>query len=428
MVVPTSELSPALLAANEQLLTRRAELETRVENGPAPPWHQSETQPPAPVTSADAKVARLPAHLGWGSDAVTRHLRQVQARKHKQAVAAQPFPTPPIPQPTSTDVNGQKLAGSQPHHHHYQSDHIAVIPDLAFGMLKKGLASQGRLWYLLRHLDSTGRGWHEQSKVRHTLTKTAYRFCGRRQLSNLLKEGEGIFWRFNRSRIWLLCPGRVAAKLEVGHANYRPVAVPLRAFLGKVGLVRAHLYATYHSARAKDHDLGMPVARETIEQITGVDPHSQRSYEKQLHLDVRHNLAVGEEIIENEQGQALAQERAWRHGNALFTLTDYKGQQGPKGRKYHAWQLPNSYGAIHAAENRSKRRRLNRQLIDLQKKGAGNDRVGRRYFANGKQLERARGELWVDQYVRAYQSKIRPSATGRFSSGATWSVFSEGIL
>ncbi|MCB0015487.1 MAG: hypothetical protein KDE34_26415, partial [Anaerolineales bacterium] len=160
-----------------------------------------------------------------------------------------------------------------------------------------------------------------------------------------------------------------------------------------------------------------PVARETIEQITGVDPHSQRNYEKLLHLDVRQNIAVGEEIIANEQGQALAQERAWRHGKALFTLTDFKGKQGAKGRRYHARQLPNSYGAVHAAESRGGRRRLNRQLIDRQKKGAGSDHVGRWYFANGKQLDRARGLMHVDRYC----------PTGRFGAGGSWSVWSEEI-
>ena len=417
MVVHASDPSPALLAANQRLQERRTQLQHNRQPvmEPLPPWRAEPRQNSEGLHSAQQHLKTLPAHLGWGSESISRLIRQAHDRRQRQAQIAQPLSTPTL---ASVPAGQCTVGGASARDPQSRPTHIPVIPELAFGMLKNGLASQGRLWYLLRHLDETGRGWHEQSAIRHKLTKSAYRFCGRRQLANLLKEGEGIFWTFNRGRIWLQSPGRVAARLGVDHANYRPVAVPLKAFLGKVGLIRAHLYATYHSARTKDHELGMPVARETIEQITGVDPHSQRSYEKQLHLDVRHNLAVGEEIIENEQGQALAQERAWRHGNALFTLTDYKGKQGPKGRRYHAWQLPNSYGGIHAAESRGKRRRLNRQLIDLQKKGAGNGHVGRRYFANGKQLERARGELWVDQYCR----------TGRFSSGATWSVFSEGIL
>ncbi|MCA9986384.1 MAG: hypothetical protein KDE59_18875, partial [Anaerolineales bacterium] len=403
--------SPALAAANARLLCLRAASKVPGNQPPAaaslaakPPWE-------AAGTGLIEKVLAQPDHLGWGSEAATVAIRQAQANHRQRLAASQPLSLPQLPHPP--------IPSSSPSADHptNTNTHIPVIPDLAFGMLKQGLASQGRLWLLMRHLDESGRGWHLQGALRHQMTKTSYRFCGRRQLANLLKEGEGIFWRFGSGRIWLLSTGKVAANLGLDNATYRPVAMPVKAFLGKVGQVRAHFYATYHSARAVGDRPGMPVARETIAAITGVDPHSQRSYEKLLNLDVRQNIAIGEEIIEGEAGQALAQERAWRHGNALFTLTDYKGKQGAKGRRYHAWQLPNSYGAIHAAESRGGRRRLNRQLIDLQKKGAGNDRVGRRYFANGKQLERSRGLMHVDRYC----------PTGRFGAGETWSVWSEGI-
>ncbi len=288
-------------------------------------------------------------------------------------------------------------------------------------MLKQDLAAPGRLWWLLRHLDQAGRGWHEQGKIRHLFTQTSWRFCGRRQLANLLKEGVGIFWQFGRGRIWLFSAGRVARNLGVDRLKYRPVALPVQPLLGSIGLVRAHFYASYHSARAGQQDHGMPVARETLAMLTGVDPHAQRSYEKRLGLSVQTNIAIGEAIQPGPAGEALAEERAWRHGRALFTLTDYQGKQGEPGRRYHAWQLPNSYGAIHAAETRGKRRRVNRQLIDLQEKGAGNDRVGRRYFANGKLLDRACGPLHQDRYC----------PTGRYGlhsgGGHSWSVWSEGL-
>ena len=398
-------VSAALLAANEILLARRqnaglGHAPNRQPEKDTIPWSA------APQSLAEQILAQ-PEHLGWGSAAVTRAIRRTRGA-NSQPTHSFASPSTPMARPapyTQAEPRG-RIHGS-----------VTLLPDLAFGLLKHHLASQGRLWLLLRHLDKWGRGWHEQGAIRKQLLTGDLRFCGRRQLANLLKEGEGIFWRFARGRIWLFSAGRVASHLDVAHGHYRPVALPLKALTGSVGTVRAHLYATYHSARAGEKSLGMPVARETIAHITGVDPHSQRAYEKRLHLEVRHNIAIGEEYVAGAQGQALTQERAWRHGRALFTLTDYQGKQGPKGRQYHAWQLPNSYGAIHTAESRGKRRRLNRQLIVLQKKGAGNDQVARRYFANGRQMERSHNERHIDSYCQ----------TGRYSAGCTWSVFSENM-
>ena len=77
-----------------------------------------------------------------------------------------------------------------------------------------------------------------------------------------------------------------------------------------------------------------------------------------------------------------------------FKLVDYKGQQGAKGRTYHAWHLPNSYRGPHARLGRGRQRRLNRKLVDLRRQGdAGNGRLKvtgyRRYFRAANQAVRA---------------------------------------
>ncbi|MCB0031133.1 MAG: hypothetical protein KDE28_24650, partial [Anaerolineales bacterium] len=363
------------------------------EQRPAQPPAQGDNSNLPWVTEPGSAIAAMlaqPDHLGWGSGVATRAVRRAWAHQQRRHQETTTDPKPPAPAAVPSPATAPTSDIPQP------TGELHLLPDLALAMLKQDLAAPGRLWWLLRHLDRDGRGWHEQGRIRRLFTKTAWRFCGRRQLANLLKDGQGTFWSFGRGRIWLFSAGRVAHKLGVDHASYRPVAVPIQGLLGKVGLVRAHFYASYHSARANGNGVGMPVARETIAALTGVEPHAQRDYENRLGLAVQTNIAVGEAIQPGPEGEALAQERAWRHGRALFTLVDYQGKQGEKGHRYHAWQLPNSYGALHEAQSRGKRRRVNRQLMDLQEKGAGNDRVGRRYFANGKLLDRARGPLHVD--------------------------------
>src|SRR5690606_38158976 len=120
----------------------------------------------------------------------------------------------------------------------------------------------------------------------------------------------------------------------------RPVALPVEALCGGIGDVRAHFYASFHSGRADGE--AMPIARATLEAVTGVPPRTQREYEERVGASVRENYAIGEEKTEDTH-----QERAWQHGRAVFVLKDRNGIHGEKGAEYVAWQLPNSYAGPH---------------------------------------------------------------------------------
>ncbi len=63
-----------------------------------------------------------------------------------------------------------------------------------------------------------------------------------------------------------------------------------------------------------------------------------------------------------------AKERRWQ-GQAVFELTDYRGQQGRKGETYLAWQLPNSYLGQHQHRPKGRQKRINRELKDLVMQG-----------------------------------------------------------
>jgi hypothetical protein len=210
----------------------------------------------------------------------------------------------------------------------------------------------------------------------------------------------------------------VAYGLGVERLSGRPVALPLEALVNGIGRFRAELYAAFHSSRVKTAPDGKeqvaPIARETLTNLSGVGETTQRRYEAQLSevetaVEVQTNYAIGNRASESE-----LEEKGWTQGQALFVLEDFRGRQGPKGERYVAWQLPNSYTGSHQQRPKGRQRRINRELKDLVMKGMpGNegqtveatqadsargdsDRVKKLYYPNGKLAAQAFNRRKVD--------------------------------
>jgi hypothetical protein len=213
--------------------------------------------------------------------------------------------------------------------------------------------------------------------------------CGKRQLRNLLREGQGVFWTRDKHHIWLHSAAKVARSLNVERLTGRPVALSTEMLLNGIGGVRAYLYAAFHCGRAKQEKQAKPISREKISNISAVGESSQRTYEKRSGLRVTTNFAIGHVSSEENRESCV-----WKHGRAVFDLVDYRGQNGKPGNTYLAWQLPNSYGGQLQHQPRGRQRRINRELKDLVMKGMpGNSRdsldargsqLQKVYHANGK--------------------------------------------
>ena len=262
---------------------------------------------------------------------------------------------------------------------------ITVHPTILLSMLKQHLEAPGRVWLLLRAIDRDGRGWLSVEDARQRLTGkcSPYHICGWRRLRQLLAQGEGVFWHRDAKarsagpdRLWLFGAHRIAYKLDSGRLQGFPVELPISALLGGIQAVRAAFYATFHGGRDSK-----PISRETLESISGIPGRTQLEYDRVARVERRRNIAIGERhTAEN------AQERAWRHGRAAFHFIDTEGWQGRAGREYVAWHLPNSYRADYQRRSRGSRKRLNRKLADLVKKGIpGNDdrAVEKLFFSTG---------------------------------------------
>jgi len=248
---------------------------------------------------------------------------------------------------------------------------VKIHPDLALGMLQKGMASSGRVWLLLRHLDADGRGWFALDQVQDHLTgrESPFHICGRRQLRNLLRQGSGVFWSREKvaggpDRLWLKSTAKAAQVLGVKRLSGRPVGLPLQVLLSGVGQIRAHFYATFHSGRKKSN----PISRSRLEEITQVPARTQRSYDRAAKVARRDNIAIGERF----RTSAL-QDRAWRHGRATFQFVDHHGRLGPEGNQYVAWRLPNSYEGPHDPVPKGRQKKINQEIDLVNRRAQGND-------------------------------------------------------
>lgn len=365
-------VSDELQAAQARLRQIRERLRVGQSDGQAsrPSATQDFAERPSAIPTL---LTHLPTHLGWESESFTKTVRQNEIspaapawQLEISAAAASP-PTPAIPKT------------------------VKVYPDIAIGLLHQEHVAAGRVWLLLQAVDWQGRGWLDEKVARKLFTqkREALHFCGARQLRNLLARGDGIFWARGNGRIWLRSVAKVAFALEIPRLKMRPVAVPLRVLTQKIGTVRAHLYATFHSSRSKTDQLSNPIARKTVAKLTQVRPRTQRRYERKAKVRRQQQFAIGASAsTENLQA------RAWQQGCATFQFKDFKGKQGRAGGDYVAWQLPNSYVGPHVPQPKGCQKRINQTLTDLFMQGmTGNGRrdasVTRRFFGNGRLAAKA---------------------------------------
>jgi len=434
---PVALPSPQLLEANRRLYNLRAQAQAqRVGNlvsnrqvaGEALylqadeylPWEDL-SAPVKDMAGVADVIEAVPAHLGWGSDAVTavirRHgqqetdcveddqdwlarLADLSRAELRETAVAKPTSTTNT---TPATPNNPKSAIRNPK----SDDWVKLYPDIGLGMLRQEMAAPGRLWLMLRYLDQQGSGQIRIDIMRQRLTpkSSTLRLCGKRQLRNLLRDGEGVFWTRDKEHVWLFSAARVAYALDVERLTGQPVGVPVSALLDGIGSFRAHLYAAFHSGRTKETLHGtqacpersrraMPIARDTLAGLSGVGESSQRAYETRAGVKVQANFAVGELAQEENR-----ENRAWAQGQALFELKDYRGQQGKKGKTYLAWQLPNTYIGKHQKRPKGRQKRINRKLKDLVMKGMPGNVGGtsetqkpeKVYYPNGKLAAKAYG-------------------------------------
>ena len=332
------KLSPELLEAQVKLLKLRASLGI------------------TPSSGGESALTAAPQETG-----ISWSLRNAQValqQRRLQLGIAKPATTQ-----TAADLPEEVPTSNANHEAAFQSPTtITVHPTIAMAILRQHLEAPARVYFLLRVIDSVGRGWLPLEHVREQLThkESPLQVCGWRRLRQLLKEGEGIFWqRDDQDRLWIKGAHRIAYTLNSGRLQGFPVALPTQALLGGIQGVRAAFYGCFHGGRESK-----PISRDTLRSVTGLADRTQRVYDRVAKIKRQRNIAIGEGY-----SQEKAQERAWSKGRTVFHFIDTKGLQGRVGREYVAWHLPNSYQTTYQRRSRGSRKRLNRKLNDLLTKG-----------------------------------------------------------
>jgi hypothetical protein len=382
---PIHDVSPELLAAQARLIKLRQQL-GKTEKGPRLPKavHPHGRFPlTTPLPSPWPSPAHLPTHLGWESASVTAVLRRQYPAQ--TTTPSSPLCLLPLVHPKATDERPLPTTGA-----------ITFYPDIALAMLRTNQTPAGRVWLLLRQIDLPGRGWVEDKVARQMLAEqqSPWRICGWRQLRNLLHQGDGLFWRRQNGRLWLVSLAKVAKALDIEHLEQRPISLPLTTLLQPMSQVRAHFYASFHSSRQNQRETPpAPISRAALSELAQISSHTQRAYEKRAGVRAQTHFAIGEPATPEKE-----EEGRWQRGRALFRLTDYRGAHGRPDGVYLAWQLPNSYHGPHRLAKRGRQKRINHVLADLLRQGTtGNghyrfeqrNRPAKRYFSNGRLAAKA---------------------------------------
>lgn len=201
-----------------------------------------------------------------------------------------------------------------------------------------------RLYKLLQALDTDGRGWLALSAVKVALcdAKSETRVFGRRRLNELLRRGEGLFWRRTsgkRGHVSIRLVGRKKlAAATCGRLSGREVEIPLAQLQGSQADANAALYAAFHASRT-----ATPVSRAALVGLTGCSPERQRAYEKRAKIATHRHVQIIGKWSDYLYGQTVERDGI---GHA-YKLTDLHGKvnRHAPGAAYVAAQLPNSFEA-----------------------------------------------------------------------------------
>lgn len=214
----------------------------------------------------------------------------------------------------------------------------------AIAQRRGGVDRQLVLWYAARVRDGAGTGALPWPAV---FAVGSWLHWSRRSLLRVLADGEGLFWNFVRSGIYLHSTARVAASLRVTQIRAK---LPLRQshLRGPLAAVRARLGIRAVAALRA----GLPIANATKCRMLCISPATLRRWEKLAAVRIIPNVQLLAPL------KASTPEEIWRATGELGLLAVRHRR-----RVWVARRLPNSYRPVRDARSRRRSLRdLNRRI------------------------------------------------------------------
>ena len=341
--------SSQLLLAQEKLRQLRAEAAKQKQN--ELPWTTEVRE------ASVGSVTDLPAHLGWGSTAVSQAIRYAQARKEKTLSQKINFEDIGCVMGDACSVKSH----ASPITHQTRKNYVLHYPSLGLAALQQSDVPCYRVWLMCRYLDDTGRGMVDVAQLKEELTSldAHLRLFSWKRLRQILYAGNGRFWHWHQenNQLWLVGVAKLAVALNVSKLVGKRVQLPVKTITAGISQFKAHLYAAWHSGRHSEN----PISRAVQRQLTEIPERTQRRYGRIANIKTTKNFAIGARVSPKKLEQA-----AWQRGNAIFEFIDQKGKFGVENGRFLAWQLPNQYEGPHQQAQFGRQRKINKQLRQQQ--------------------------------------------------------------
>lgn len=151
--------------------------------------------------------------------------------------------------------------------------HVEVFPEVAHAALKEKEQGQLAVWLLLRAIDGRGSGRIAAVDARKLIAEA--RGLSQRQARRLLGSGESRYWvRDPGGHVRYLRTSRLCARLGVER-----VSRLRRIRVSDLGAGEAALKASLAATVYRWDDLGSPLTRRKVRELTGIPEGTQRRYE-----------------------------------------------------------------------------------------------------------------------------------------------------
>ena len=283
---------------------------------------------------------------------------------------------------------------------------LTRLHPILLGQLKNdGRETLALYWLIIKYIDKSKNeasdGWVTEGEFKDFVK--AHGLLNRRSANAIIRQLDGVLVDRENGRLWHYSPEKVMKLNDYERAAGSPVDIPISRLTSGLPTFRATVHEAFLAGRPSGSS-NSPISRETIRDITGASPESQRKYETITGIIATPAYAF---LEANDM-----QESAWATGKAHFIFTDYHNfKGGGKGKLYFCRTLPNTYKnntnspLKRASKNGTKRINVAARQSESEADGNEQKRKRRMYYRDVTKAAKNNEEHYTPSARRATAKK-----------------------